>query len=54
VLPVLKLVDKAKVPNAAVDLDDYSMHAELATHYPLFLRDQVKPIVLGLKYSTPC
>lgn len=46
VLPFLELVGKAKIPNVAVDLGDYSTHAELATHYPKFLRDRVETIVL--------
>ena len=53
VLPFLELVEKAKIPNVAVDLGDYSTHDELATHYPGFLRDRVETIVLGLKSSVP-
>jgi hypothetical protein len=47
VLPFLELVERAKIPNVAVDLADYSTHAELATHYPKFLRDRVETIVLA-------
>jgi hypothetical protein len=54
VLPFLEMVKKAKIPNVAVDLGDYSSHAELAAHYPGFLRNRVDSIILGLGYSVAC
>ena len=54
VLPFLEMVKRATIPNVAVDLGDYCTHAELATHYPGFLRDRVESIVRGLNYSVAC
>jgi accessory secretory protein Asp2 len=48
VLPFLEWAVKTKIPNVTMDLGDYGTHRELAAHYPMFLRDRVERIVLGV------
>jgi accessory secretory protein Asp2 len=54
VLPFLEWVESARVPHVVVDLGDYGTHRELATHYPLFLRNRVDDIAMALQPSVAC
>jgi hypothetical protein len=54
VVPFLALAARARVHHIHVDLGDYATHQELATHYPLFLRDRVHRITCGLHGAVAC
>lgn len=47
VVPFMNWVEELGIENVELDIQDYDTHEELATYYPIFLKEQIKKFVRG-------